>query len=221
MQVDGPVVAAAAAGAAVLFAGLGWRRHRVGPAAPAPGRPGIGPGLAVRWRRRADAEPATLGRDLLEIAAGLHAGLDFDRAVAPLGHKRPWSLYADQRRAGVPATEAIDQAIRPVWPELATMLAVHNRYGGPLADMLLLLADSVSEQRLLIAESRARTSEARATALVLALTGPGLGLYLLAREPHLLAPLLSEPVGLLALLAAIGLWTAGVFALRRLLRRLA
>lgn len=162
-----------------------------------------------------------LDRDLLEIAAGLQAGLDFDGAVASLAAKAPWSDYVDQRRAGIASLEAAERCLRPVWPELAALLAVHARYGGPLADMLLLLADGTSRQRLLAAEAQARTSEARASAVLLAVTGPGLGLYMLLREPQLLAPLISEAVGLLALLGAGLLWLVGLIVLRRLLRRLA
>lgn len=222
MQADGAV----SAGLAALWAGLAVgcamlaasrRRHRLGKPESAPLRNG----LRLRWPKRARRQALdTIGRDLLDIAAGLQAGLDFDSAVAGLGPKQPWAAYVAQRQAGVSAADAIAQTVRPMWPELATVLTVHGRYGGPLADMLLMMADSLSRERLSAAEMRARSSEARATAAVLAITGPGLGVYMLVREPQLLSPLLTDPLGIIALLGAGTLWLAGLIALRRLLRML-
>lgn len=215
MTADGALVAAALTGAAVWSAWHGLGRARMQRVAPlqAASRPRL---LWRQWRR-APAPTAHVHRDLLEIAAGVEAGLGFDAALSGLAHKPPWSQYLDRRRAGMPAAEAVSATLHPVWPELAAVLTVHWRYGGPLAEALLMLADDRSRQHLLAAEMRARSSEARATAWLLACTSPGLGLYLLVREPQLLSPLVSEPLGVAALLGAAALWVLGVALLRRLL----
>lgn len=176
----------------------------------------------VRWPLRLTKanDESDLPADLLEIAAGLQAGLDFDGAVAPLAGREPWSVYAAKQRAGMPAPLAASDAFGQLWPELTTMLTVHWRNGGPLADMLLLMADHVVRERQLLAELRARTSEAQAAAVLVAGMGPVLAVYMLVRQPHLLTPLLTSPAGALALLAAGALWIAGLLMVRGLLRRL-
>lgn len=216
MPVDPARWAAWMTAAAVWSALHGFGRMRPHQANPRPRLP-IGRLRALRWRRPADGH-ADVDRDLLEIATGLQAGLDFDAALAGLAGKPPWSHYVDLRRAGVPAHEAASGTLQPICPELAAVLKVYWRFGGPLADMLLMIADDRSRKRQLDAELRARSSEARATAWLLALMSPGLGLYLLIREPQLLSPLLTEPLGGVALVAAAALWSVGLVLLQRLLR---
>lgn len=187
---------------------------------------------AVRswWRRRAGrsgkGDAAGLELALLALASELEAGTDLLQALRRvLEHLPPstaaglrWSLEHGAPRDGVEAVRRwAGLTGDPMLQDLASTLALHRGTGGPLGPMLRRLAGISRRRRLLAARLRARTAEARISAVILAAAPGGLAAFTAAWRPELLAPLWTDGTGRAALVYAVVSWAAGVAWIRAML----
>ncbi|MCL6449672.1 MAG: type II secretion system F family protein [Acetobacteraceae bacterium] len=214
--------------AGALGLGLGWAL--AGPVLGAAGA-AVAAGSAVSWlrgRRRARIQRLEdrLEGVLLSLASSLQAGLSLVQAVraaaeggSPLGPEL--AEVVGQYDAGVPLVEAFARLARerpcPGLRHLARALEVHQRVGGDLPALLAGLAEAQRERRLLQGELRARTADARLTALILVLLPPALILVLAVGQPQSLGTLLGHPLGRVGVGYAFCSWCLGAGLAVRLL----
>ena len=182
--------------------------------------------LGVLATRRAEALVAQLPEALDAFARGLKAGRSIPvafelvaaNAQAPLqqeiaqcrdmlalGHDLPETLQALARRVMLPEVRFF---------AVATQLQAET--GGNLVETVENLAAQLRERRLLRKKIRALSSEARASALILAALPFGIGLVLLVLNPGYLAPLVQDPRGVF--MAGLGLLSlaTGILVLFRM-----
>ncbi len=218
-----PAVAGAASGAAALLAGM-----------PLTAAAGLGLGTALlagtlgrdRARRRQDLADEVLEQHLGRFANALRSGATPVQALETLSREAagPWADAWQQvlvaGRAGVPLERAVGSLAgrfgRRAVAELAQALAVHRLAGGDVVPVLDVLRASLRDRRALRGEIRARSAEARTSALVLTAIPLVLAAYYAALQPDLLRVLLDSPVGAAALGLSTLAWAAGTWLLGRL-----
>ncbi len=133
------------------------------------------------------------------------------------------NLVLAQYKAGVPLSDALEQLdARVQVPEvtyLVEALNVCNTQGGSLKDLLSALGDVLRERREWKREVVASAAEARWSALALASMPPLLALYLFLAQPDMMAPMLNDPAGIIALLYCSISWMVGIVVVSRIVLR--
>lgn len=187
-------------------------------------------------RRRTAVRPRRGdGRRLLEglepmlesLVASLRAGRSLAQALEETAAQcvGPMREVLDEvvtrQRAGMAVSDAL-AGFKGRWPvpELAYLsacLETHSRTGGDVTALLVNLGGVVRERRQLAGELRGRTSEARFSAVMLALLPLLMLAYILWSEPGQLEPLKQSAFGRMATAVAALLWLAGVAFVRGLI----
>lgn len=134
-----------------------------------------------------------------------------------------FARLVDQVAIGASLEEGVIELARrsglPEYRFFATVLALQNQTGGTLSDSLENLADVIRKRAALKARGTALTSEARASAIILAflplVTG---GLLYLINPPYIMQ-LFIVPAGQSMLGAACVSLTCGLLTIRTLIRR--
>lgn len=160
------------------------------------------------------------------LAGGMRAGQSLVQALAATEQEYGPPLGAELRTVlrQYQAGESLDSALaelehRVVCPEtafFARAIAIQGRTGGSIAGVLTNLARIIRQRRLLRGEVRAKTGEARLTAIVLAILPPLLAAYMFFADRALLAPLVETPLGRGGLVYAAVSWLIGVFVISRM-----
>ncbi len=102
------------------------------------------------------------------------------------------------------------------WTVMA--IEIQREVGGNLSEVLQTVADTMVARNRLRGEVRALTAEGRISAIVLVLIPVALFAFLFVTNPNFLEPLLTNPIGVAALVIAGLLMIVGVFWLRRLVK---
>lgn len=160
------------------------------------------------------------------FAGGMRAGQSLIQALAATEHEYGPPLGAELRtvlrqyQAGMSLDSALAELEhRLVCPEtafFARAIAIQGRTGGSISGVLANLARIIRQRRLLRGEVRAKTGEARLTAIVLAILPPLLAAYMFFADRALLAPLVETPLGRGGLVYAVVSWLIGVFVIGRM-----
>lgn len=178
-----------------------------------------------RTGERADGQlPDLLGR----LAASLRAGHSLDHALEYVAERAPAPLGPEfarvlaETRLGRPFDEALAAMAERVgsvdlrWSVRAIL--VQRRTGGHLADILDVLADFMREREEVRREVRALTADGRMSAAVLIGLPFAVAGALLVVSPGYLAPLVTEPLGLVMSIGAGLLMTVATLWIRRTVR---
>ncbi|MCL4368039.1 MAG: type II secretion system F family protein [Actinobacteria bacterium] len=180
-------------------------------------------GAAHRRRRAMEAQFETL---LVRLAAAHKAGLSLVQGLqgacaeagAPLRDELERALQ--EYEVGVPLMRALNGLEHRVRSEevgyFLAALEVNRMSGGGLTEVLSHLAESVRSRRLLRLELDTKTTEARHSAVVIAVMPALLAAYFYRFESQLFSPLLDHPLGRVASGAAVLLWIAGVLISRQI-----
>ena len=201
----------------------------------ASGRQGALAAEAFRRLRRAWGLSARLGPDedeleegLYALASALEAGSGIIQALGLAAEQSPPRLareflrITDEFAAGVPLPECLARARERVphssFASLCDTIDIQRLSGGDLRAGLASLTDIIRERRELRQELRVKTTEARQSAIVLALIPPIIGAAAWLMNPELMAPLWLYPAGRAGLAAGIGLWLLGGWTAARLTR---
>jgi tight adherence protein B len=206
--VGGPALAVLAAGALVIgpVAAQGPRRRR------ACERAGAEVPAVLEAAARALRAGCSLHGALEEAAAsaGPVVGAVFNEVVAAVARGQPLVDALDRRRAdgsGVPGLRLA-----------CTALAVAAATGGPQAAALDGVAITLRQRLAARAEAKALASQARTSAMVIALAPVGFAVLASAADRHNAAFLLRTPLGLSVLVAGLVLDGLGAVWMRRLTR---
>ena len=134
-----------------------------------------------------------------------------------------FNRVVDEIAVGVSMEDAMNQLARrsglPEYRFFATALSLQNQTGGTLSETLENLADVIRKRAALKAKGHAMTSEAKATAAILAALPMILGLVLWALSPSYIELLFSDPLGRNLFGAAVCSLLTGLGVIRTIIRR--
>jgi tight adherence protein B len=134
-----------------------------------------------------------------------------------------FARLVDQVAIGTSLEDAVaDLARRTGLPEyrfFATALSLQNQTGGTLSDTLENLADVIRKRAALKARGKALTSEARASAVILAFLPLATGGILYLINPPYISILFTNPSGQSMLGGAAISLTCGLLTIRAIIRR--
>lgn len=178
-------------------------------------------------RRRDDRRDAQLPATLERLASSLRGGGAPTTAFVAVAATTPAPLGSDLRVAaveiehGAPMAAAIDRwadapGASPAVQLAAAALGLGVDAGGQVARSLDRVAATLRERRELQAEVRALATQARASAAVLALAPLAFTALVSTIEPGMVHFLVATPVGVLCLLAGLGLEGAGAVWMARI-----
>ena len=184
--------------------------------------------LGVLARRRRARVEALLPDALGLMVRGLRAGLPAAETVAEVARELDEPVYGifrrayDEARLGRPLEEALREEggglFLPDFDFLVVTLAVQRETGGNLAETLARLADIVRRRRQLRLKTRALSSEARASAVIIGALPIAMAALMAAIAPDYFAPMVETSAGRLILGAAAALLALGAAVMAALVR---
>lgn len=168
---------------------------------------GAGPPLTLRFvvARRRKRFAAQLPDALTTLAGSLRAGRSLGQAMEALSRElrdpmgRELRKVVAEVRLGRTLQEALADAAERIasedfrWAVLA--MQIQAEVGGNLAELLDQVAATMRERSRMKGEVKALTAEGRASALLLVIMVPALGLVMYMLNPEYMAPLFSTSTG--------------------------
>lgn len=126
-------------------------------------------------------------------------------------------------RLGVPLRRVMQDSAKRVplaeYHFFAVILIINQESGGRLGETLDRLSATLRERHELQLKVMAKTSEARASAKIVAALVPGMMAYMYFNAPEDFRFLLSDPTGNLVLVYALGSVTLGLVIIQLMIRR--
>jgi tight adherence protein B len=160
------------------------------------------------------------------MATSLRAGYSLVQAVESVAGESPnptgreFGRAVAESRLGRPVVQSLQGIADRMnsedfrWTVMA--IEIQREVGGNLSEVLQTVSDTMVARNRLRGEVKAITAEGRISAVVLVLIPVALFSFLLVANPNYLRPLLTNPIGVAALLVAGLLLVVGIFWLRRL-----
>lgn len=183
--------------------------------------------ILILSKRRLGAFTEQLGTSLITIANALRAGYSFQQTIEviatemepPIGEE--FSEMYHQIVMGMPLEEVLEDANKRIGSsdfELAvTAVLIQREVGGNLAQILDNISDTIIERIRMRREIQSVTAQGRMSAMVL-LGLPfaaGFGMFTLAHDSFMV--LFEEPVGQLAMVAAVVMEIIGYFVIMKII----
>jgi Flp pilus assembly protein TadB len=167
--------------------------------------------------------------DVLDlVAASLESGasvahalqLVVDEADEPTAGEFGRVLTATRMGASLPEAlaEAADRIGSPDLDWTVTAVTVQQRTGGKLAEILRVVARTMRDRSEVQRELKALTAEGRLSAYILGGLPFALAGFLLLANPAYLAPLVTDPLGVMLLVGSGALMLCGFAWMRRVVR---
>ncbi len=177
--------------------------------------------LSFLGNRRRKQFESLLPDTLQLLASTLRAGYSLMQGVEAVSQEvsepmgRELRRVVTEARLGRPLEESLDGiALRMesadfAWAVMA--IRIQREVGGNLAELLVTVADTMTERERLRRDVNALTAEGRISAIVLGLLPIGLGFFIYTLNPGYMDPLFEETTGKLLLggsilLAVFGFW---------------
>ena len=186
------------------------------------------PTLAQRQRRKGRKGKITeMLPDLLQtLAGGLRAGQTFmqtlDSAADELGEPFRTELLRTLRELelGVSIEAAFESLRERIEDEdfdlVVDAVLIQRRVGGNLAEVLTNISHTIRERIRIRGEVNALTGQARLSGWVLGLLPVGTGFLIYLADPEYLMPMLTNPMGIVALVVAGISEFIGMMLIRRI-----
>jgi tight adherence protein B len=127
-----------------------------------------------------------------------------------------------EMRLGVEIEDALDGVSERMdsvdfrWVVMA--IRIQREVGGNLAELLNSVADTIREREYLERQVLSLSAEGRLSVWILGGLPPGFMLYLLMANPEYLSPLISTPIGFVALGVMAVLLVVGVLWMKKLVK---
>jgi len=196
---------------------------------------GLGLGLAGPWvalsllRDRRQAQFLTQLPDTLQlIAGGLQAGYSVPQSLDSVVREGSPPMSVEFNRAlvegrlGVPIEDALEGIAARMsskdfgWVVMA--IRIQREVGGNLAELLMIVAETMRERDRLRRQVQALSAEGRLSGAVLILLPIGLLGFMLVAQPTYVGVLFTTPLGVLLLVLAGILILVGSFWISRLIK---
>jgi tight adherence protein B len=168
--------------------------------------------LSFLARRRQKQFDSLLPDTLHLLASTLRAGYSLMQGVEAVSQEVSEPVGRELRRVvtaarlGRPLEESLEQvAERMASPDFAwavMAVRIQREVGGNLAELLVTVADTMTERERLRRDVNALTAEGRVSAIVLGLLPIGIGIFIMGANPGYMDPLFDETVGRILLIGA-------------------
>ena len=177
-------------------------------------------------RRRKQFE-SLLPDTLQLLASTLRAGFSLMQGVEAVSQEvsepmgRELRRVVTEARLGRPLEEALEGVATRMesgdfdWATMA--IRIQREVGGNLAELLVTVADTMTERERLRRDVNALTAEGKVSAIVLGLLPVGLGLFIFGANPGYMDPLFEETIGLFLLGGAGVLMLAGFLWMKKII----
>lgn len=183
--------------------------------------------LGVLAKRRR-AKFASAFADAVDIVVrGLRSGLPLHDCLKVIGKECPEPLAGEFRRLveglsmGVTMEQGLDRMHdRMPAPELrffAIVLNIQQKTGGNLGEALGNLSSVLRGRRMMREKIKALSSEAVASAGIIACLPPGVACLITVTSPHYLESMFTDPRGHVMLATAAIVMTTGVLVIRKMI----
>ena len=184
--------------------------------------------LMVKEGRRTSAFLAQLPDTLQLISGSLSAGYSMPQAIDTIVREASQPITGEFNRAlvearlGVPIEDALDGVAERMrskdfgWVVMA--IRIQREVGGNLAELLTTVSATLRERERLRRQVKVLSAEGRMSAWILGLLPPVFALYMLLTNPDYLAPLVTEPLGVLLLTFGIILLAIGTLWMRKAIK---
>ncbi|MEY2420888.1 MAG: tight adherence protein [Acidimicrobiaceae bacterium] len=187
------------------------------------------PPLVLKFvvKRRRKKFVAQLPDTLTTLAGSLRAGRSLGQALEALAREIPAPIGRELRkivaeiRLGRPMTEALDDAVERIgspdfkWAVLA--IQIQSEVGGNLAELLGRVAETMRGRSRLKGEVKALTAEGRASAVMLTIMPPALGMVMFAVNPAYMKPLFTQTGGHIMLGVSVLMISGGFFWMKKVI----
>lgn len=161
------------------------------------------------------------------IVRGIKSGLPLNECLGIIARESPEPIASeirevvDQQRVGVPLAEGLDRMmLRMPLPEVkffAVVIAIQQQAGGNLSEALGNLAGVLRDRIRLQMKVRAMSSEAKASAGVLAALPPVVGTLIYLTSPGYIGLLFTTRTGNFLLLFALFWMFCGVMVMKKMI----
>jgi tight adherence protein B len=177
----------------------------------------------VKMRRKKFV--AQLPDALTTLAGSLRAGRSLGQALEALAREMPAPIGRELRkvvaevRLGRKVGEALDDAVERVgspdfrWAVLA--MQIQAEVGGNLAELLDRVAETMRSRSRLKGEVKALTAEGRASAMMLVIMPPALGLVMYGANPDYMKPMFEMTAGQIMLGVSAVMIVGGYFWMKK------
>jgi tight adherence protein B len=186
----------------------------------------IAPGFAVDFMvKRRKRQFTQMLPDMLQLLSGtLRAGYSINQGIEAVATEVDDPMGKELRRAvtEIRLGRQLDEALESVanrmnsgdfaWAVMA--IRIQREVGGNLAELLMTVADTMTQRERLRRDVSALTAEGRMSAIILGLLPPGLGVAMYAMNPDYIAKLFSG-TGLFLLVASIFMMLIGFFWMKK------
>jgi tight adherence protein B len=178
--------------------------------------------LADRRRRQFNS---LLPDTLQLLASTLRAGYSLMQGVEAVSQEvsepvgRELRRVVTEARLGRPLEESLDGVATRMesadfnWAVMA--IRIQREVGGNLAELLMTVAETMTERERLRRDVNALTAEGRISAIVLGLLPFGIGLFIMGANPGYLDPLFDDSFGNILLGAAVVLMAVGFYWMKK------
>jgi tight adherence protein B len=172
---------------------------------------------------------ASLLPDALQLVIGsLRSGFSLPQAIDAMARELPDPISSEfgralgETRLGERLDVALDRvAIRMQNPDLTwavVAIRVQQQVGGNLAEVLGTTVKTIRERESLRRHVRALSAEGRLSAWILVALPIVMGVFMFSFRPEYMRPLVTQPLGLLMLLAGVVLIVVGGFWMSRVVK---
>jgi tight adherence protein B len=181
--------------------------------------------LSFLARRRQKQFDSLLPDTLHLLASTLRAGYSLMQGVEAVSQEvsepvgRELRRVVTEARLGRPLEESLEQvAERMDSPDFAwavMAVRIQREVGGNLAELLVTVADTMTERERLRRDVNALTAEGRVSAIVLGLLPLGIGVFIMGSNPGYLDPLFDETLGKAMLIGAGVMMGVGFYWMKK------
>ena len=181
--------------------------------------------LSYLGNRRRKQFEALLPDTLQLLASTLRAGYSLMQGVEAVSQEvsepmgRELRRVVTEARLGRPLEEALDGVAERMdsgdfaWAVMA--IRIQREVGGNLAELLVTVAETMTERERLRRDVNALTAEGKISAIVLGILPVGLGLFIYTANPGYMDPLFEETVGKIMLVGSILLAFFGFYWMKK------
>lgn len=182
--------------------------------------------LNIYIKRRQKAFTNQLADMLTMVSNALRAGFSFMQAFeliaremdAPIG--REVQKVVREVNIGVELETALDNMQKrvnsPDFELVVTAVVIQRQVGGNLAQILDTISETINERIRMRREVMSLTAQGRASGIVLALLPVVIAGILTMVNPQYLQPLFDEPIGRMAIVAAVVLEIVGYMVIQKI-----
>jgi tight adherence protein B len=184
--------------------------------------------LSFKRSRRLKAFKYSLADTLQLMSSSLSAGLSLAQSVDTVVREGNDPIAGEFRRAlvearlGVEIEDALEAVAHRMqskdfeWVVMA--IRIQREVGGNLSELLNNVAGTIREREYLERQVQALSAEGRLSVWILGGLPPGFMLYLMVANPTYLEPLISTPIGYIALGTMAVLLVVGIFWMKKLVK---